>query len=117
MDNNFPTITRSNGKGNGVAAPRHELRRRWHRLPAGGHSPVWPVFWAALIILGMLLAFHQLVRGAVQQSESRHKAVAMRAEAAWRCNSLKGRDATGSCLLRINAEARRDAMLQAQYTQ
>ena len=114
MDNDSLTIKTSNGKASGVAAHRHELRPP--RLPAVGQAPVWPVILATLLILGMLLAFHQLVRGVVRQSELRHKAVALHAEATWRCNNLRGRDASGNCLLRINAEARRDAIVQARNT-
>lgn len=113
MDNEFPSIKTSNGKASDAAASRHELRR-CRRLPAARRSPVWPVILATLIILGMLLAFHQLVKGVVRQSDLRHKAVALHAEATWRCNKLRGRDASGSCPLRINAEARRDAVVQAR---
>lgn len=114
MDNNFPIISTANGKASGVAAHRHELRRARRRLPARVRSRVWPAILATLIILGMLLAFHQLVREAVRQSELRHKAVALHAEATWRCRSLPNRDAIGSCLSWINAEARRDVIAQAQ---
>ena len=114
MDNNFPIIRTPNGKASGVAAHRHELQRARHRLPARVRSQVWPAILATLIILGMLLAFHQLVRGALRQSELRHKVVALHAEATWRCKSLPNRDAIGSCLSWINAEARRDAIVQAR---
>ena len=66
---------------------------------------------AALIILGLLLAFHQVVSGAVLQSELRHKATAMKAQATWRCHSLRGLGASESCLLQLNPVARGDPML------
>lgn len=116
MDNIFPTFKLSNGEAGGFTTLQRRLQRWWHQLPTGVHSPIWPGILAALIILGMLLAFHQVVVGAVQQGELRHKATAMQAEAAWRCNSLRGLDASGSCLLQLNLAAHGDAVLQVQYT-
>jgi len=71
---------------------------------------------ATLIIVGLLLAFHQVVRGAVQQSELRLKATAMYSEATWRCNTLRGPSAVESCLLQLKAQAESNALRQAQNT-
>lgn len=88
----------------------------WQRLPAAVRSPVWPGILSALIILGMLLTFHQVVRGVVQQSELRHQATAQRAEATWRCRALPGLQASRTCLLKLDATTHGDAMLQAWNT-
>jgi hypothetical protein len=114
MDNIFPTFKLSNGEVGGFTTLQRRLQRWWHQLPTGVRSPIWPGLLAALIILGMLLAFHQVVVGAVQQGELRHKVSAMQAEAAWRCNSLRGLDAIGSCLLELNSTAHGDPLLQVQ---
>ena len=117
MDNNSPTFKLSDGEAGGFAALQRELQLWWHGLPAGVRLPVWPGILATLIIFGMLLAFHQVVRGAVQQSELRHQATAMHAEATLRCNTLRGQRAADSCLLQLNSAAGGDSMLQAQNTQ
>lgn len=117
MSNNSTTIRWLNDEASGFAAFQHELQRLWHRLPAGVHSPAWPVILATLIILGMLLAFHQVVRGAVQQSELRHKTAAMHAEVTWRCKILRDLSESESCLSQLNAADHSDAMLHARNTQ
>ena len=78
------------------------LHQWWHTLPPGWRAPVWSGLLAAFIILGMLLAFHQVVREAVRQSLLRQQASARQAEASWRCNSLRGSDASRSCIAQLN---------------
>ena len=71
MDNKFP-----NTEVGSFTVRQRELQLWWYGLPAGVRSPVWPGILVTLIIVGLLLAFHQVVSGAVQQSELRLKAVA-----------------------------------------
>jgi len=71
------------------------------RLRDSIRSSVWPAILAALAIFGLLLAFHQVVRGAVQQGELRRKATATHAEAVWRCNALGGLHGRDDCLLQV----------------
>jgi hypothetical protein len=61
----------------------------------GYASPVWLGILATIAIVGLLLAFHHVVRGAVQQGELRRKATATHAEAAWRCNILREPESCG----------------------
>jgi hypothetical protein len=77
----------------------------------GVRSPVWPGLLATLIVLGMLMAFHQVVRGAVQQGELRQQAIATHAAATWRCNALNGTAASGSCLSQLNTPIRDGSLL------
>jgi hypothetical protein len=65
--------------------------------------PLWQAILAVLAALGLLLAFHQVVLGAVQQGELRRKASAMQAEAASRCNALTGTRSRETCLMQLNA--------------
>lgn len=95
MRNNSLTFNVSDGTTSG-------LQQRWRQSPAGAHSPVWLTLLGAVLIVGMLLAFHQVVHGAVQQGALRHKAIAAHTEAARRCNALQG-PVAGSCLLKLNA--------------
>lgn len=60
---------------------------------------------ASLVILGMLMAFHMVVRDAVEQGEVRRQASALQADAIWRCKMLPDLPARAGCLLQINAPA------------
>jgi len=71
--------------------------------PAALRSPLSYAVLATLALLGLLLAFHQVVLGAVQQGELRRKATAMQADAAWRCNALLVARSREGCLVQLNA--------------
>lgn len=116
MDTIFSSFNWLNGAAGGFTALQCRLQRWWQRLPAGAHSPLWPGIVAALVIFGMLLAFHQVVLGVVQQSELRHQASAMQAKATWRCQALRGLEASGNCLLQLNSMVHREALVQVQST-
>ncbi len=60
---------------------------------------------AALIILGMLMAFYTVVSKAVQQGEIRRQASAHQAVAVWRCKMLPDLSARTACLLQVHAIA------------
>jgi hypothetical protein len=113
MSRHSPTPDLSNCTAGGFLL-RHQ--RLQHRLPIGVRSLVWQAVLGALIAAGMLLTFHQVVHGAVQQSALRHKASAVHTEATWRCNALQGQAASDSCLLKLNAAATGEDLLQAQTT-
>jgi hypothetical protein len=117
MGNTFSGFRLSNGTAGGFTALQGRLQRWWQRLPAEARSPLWPALLAALLVLGMLLAFHQVVLGVVQQSELRHKASAMQAEATWRCRALPGLDASSNCLLQLNSTVHWESAVQVQSTQ
>ena len=70
--------------------------------PAALRSPQAFAVLATLAMLGLLLAFHQVVLGAVQQGELRRKATAMQADAAWRCNALPAARSREGCLVQLN---------------
>lgn len=95
------SFTSPDGRVGDFAARQRTPQQWWYRLPAGLQTPVWSTILGSLIILGMLLAFHQVVHGAVQQGELRHKTNALHAEATWRCKILPGRDASDGCLLQL----------------
>lgn len=64
--------------------------------------PVWPAIAAALAILALLLAFQQVIRGAVQRGELRRQTVAVQAAATWRCKALRSLLLRTSCLSQLN---------------
>lgn len=121
MDKHFPDSTPSYGKTGSMAALRFELQQEAEEeILFASRSPSpssgWPLIAAILALLGMLLVFHYVVREALRQSELRHKAMALHAEGVWRCRNLQGREVSGTCLLQVNAEARKAALLHAQRT-
>jgi hypothetical protein len=54
---------------------------------------------AALAAVALLVGFHQVVRGAVQQGELRHVAWVVHADTVWRCNALRGQSERDDCLV------------------
>lgn len=103
MRNNSPTFNLLNGAATHFFPFQPGLRLAWHRVSAGVRSPVGSGMLGALIILGMLLAFHQVVHGAVEQGALRIKASAVHAEATRRCNALPGQAAI-NCLQQLNTQ-------------
>jgi hypothetical protein len=79
------------------------LRAWWNRLPGALRAPHWPWTFAVLLILALLLGFHQVVRNAVRQGEVLRMTAATRAEAMWRCNSLSGARVRTACIAQLNA--------------
>ena len=53
---------------------------RWRSTPA-------TALVVLVVIASLLLAFYQVVSGAVRQAETRRQVLAAQADAAWRCNT------------------------------
>jgi hypothetical protein len=116
MHNNTPPFKLPDGEAGGFVVPQRGLQLWWHHLPVWVRSPLWPGMLATLTVLGLLLAFYQVVSAAVQQSALRHKATAMHSEATWRCNTLSGLGAREVCRSQLNAVASAEALLPTQNT-
>ena len=69
---------------------------------------------ATIVIFGMLIAFHDVVSGAMQQSELRNRAMAAHVTATLRCNSLRDPGARDNCLLQLDTAANAEGLLAAQ---
>ena len=69
-------------------------------------SPAWPGIAATLVGIALLMAFQQVVRAGVQQAETRRQAVAMRADAEWRCKAMRLSSARVDCLLQLDSSPR-----------
>ena len=78
-------------------------------------SPVGPGILATLTLVALLVSFHQVVREAVQQGESRRKATAARLEAVWRCNALRGVRVRANCLSQLDSTPRDGAPLPSLH--
>lgn len=91
----------------------------------GWQAPVpWQLVWlrsvpwtgalAVIAILGLLLAFHQVVSGSVQQGEQRRAAEALKGEATWRCNAIASLRERDGCLVQLSALPHDEAGLRAR---
>lgn len=60
---------------------------------------------AIVAIVGMLLAFHSVVQGAVQNGEFRRQANITQADAIWRCKLLRDLSARNICLQQTDVVA------------
>lgn len=72
-----------------------------HRSPAPPRlHGWWPMVLALLAIVGLSVAFLEVVRGAVLQGETRHRTMAKQALGTWRCSVLPGQDRP-ACMARL----------------
>lgn len=88
----------------GLAASRWQGWQDWQG---------WRVLWVALMLLGLLLAFHQVARVGLRQGELRHQAMAVDAAAMGRCNNLQSRELSEECLVQARVDVRQ-SLLQFQ---
>ena len=110
MDHPSTSLTLPHGEVDDFAARQRAQPPGWARMANELHSPLWLAVLASLVILGMLMAFHQVVHGAVQQGQLRHKTNALQAGAIGRCHILPGRDASDRCLLQLSALANNNGL-------
>jgi hypothetical protein len=75
-----------------------QLRRR-------SAVPAAPALLAAITIAVLLLAFQQVVSGAVLQAEIRHAAALAQHNALWRCNQLSGGSLREDCRQQLASAA------------
>lgn len=61
---------------------------------------------AAAGVLGLLLAFQQVVSASVENSQARHRQSAERADAVWRCNAIRGAAQRAGCLTQADGVTR-----------
>lgn len=72
--------------------------------PSNLSTPVLGVL-AIVIIVSMLMAFHSVVQGAVQDGEIRRQAEITQADAIWRCKMLRDLSARSGCLQQTDVVA------------
>ena len=82
-----------------LAAP-HRVRAA--RSP-GQAWPQWvPAAAAAVALVGLLVAFQQVVQHQADQGQARQQATAAQSESVWRCHSLPGRRLRDACMNELN---------------
>jgi len=92
----------------GTAPPRRQAGPGWLAL----RSPLWPALLAGLCALGLLLAFQQVVRQGVEQSQLRQQQAAAHANMVWRCNALRDANERQSCRAQLDATRSVQASVQ-----
>ena len=106
------TLAFEGNAGASIGRFRHQIKDWWMDLPQAVRSPVWPYALSVLTVVFLLLAFHQVVLGAVHQGELLRMATATHSEGVWRCSSLRGQRMRESCLAQMNAAPHDEAPLQ-----
>lgn len=102
MNTNFQTFKFSNLDLPGHKLSQLDLLEGWPRLSALLSTQSGLAVLAILITLGLMLAFHQIVLGAVEQGELLQQARNQQSEALRRCGTLRGLEARDNCRLQIN---------------
>ena len=92
----------------------HSSQSAVHQPFAWLRSPRLPGALGVLAILGLLLAFHQVVSGSVEQGEQRRAAAALKGEATWRCNAIASLRLRDGCLVQLSAAPHDEAALRAR---
>lgn len=81
-----------------AAAPHREARR------PGRATPSWvPAAVAAVALVGLLVAFQQVVQRLADDGQARQQATAAQSESVWRCHALRSRELRDSCMHELNA--------------
>lgn len=96
----------------GGAPPRRQAGPWWQPWWLALRSPLWLVLLAALCGLGLLLAFQQVVRQGVEQSQLRQQQASAHADSIWRCNALRGANERESCRVQLDATRSVEATVQ-----
>lgn len=87
---------------------REQLQHWWLALPSALRSP-WPLAFAWLAILALLLGFHHVVSMSVKQGEILRQSAAGRADAAALCEALKDARMRTHCVRNLTTPPTRTA--------
>lgn len=84
-------------------------RTWWRQLPRGWHSPIWPAAAAMVTTLILLVSFHRVVSGVVEQAALRRQIALVSVEDELPCNLLGDERARAHCHLLVRADTARAA--------
>ena len=99
------TTNRMSARSRPLGALQEDLHGWWNALPEAVRTPAWPASLAALVILALLLGFHQVVHQSVRQGEVLRMSASTHADATWRCKALASERMRARCLAELNAPA------------
>jgi hypothetical protein len=88
-----------------------EVNRR-----ASTRSALAPALLGALAVFALLLAFQQVVQGAVTQGAKRRDATAQHDRVTWRCKAMPSRQEREDCLAPIGAGSPSAQLDQKDYS-
>lgn len=108
LDRSWMAVATGVSAGRGVQAPTPSPGRLFSLNPALAQAALALLGLAA--VAALLLAFLQVVRGGMQQSELRQRTATAHADAVWRCNGLRIGNQRSSCLAQLKARQAIDAM-------
>ena len=108
LDRSWMAVATGVSAGRGVQAPTPSPGRLFSLNPALALALLALLGFAA--VLALLLAFLQVVRGGMQQSELRQRTAAAHADAVWRCNGLRIGNQRSSCLAQLKARQALDTL-------
>ncbi|MDP2368273.1 hypothetical protein [Rhodoferax sp.] len=74
---------------------------RWRQLPRAQRVSVWQCAAVSLVVLGLLVAFHQVVSGVVEQAALQRQSLARNTTETLRCKALPGQPARAHCLSQV----------------
>lgn len=94
-----------------LATRRSQVTPIWRDLPANQR---YPVLLGAVLIVGMLLAFFQVVSGAVEQGKARRLASAAQLTATAACSAMRGPSAQDACRVQVNAASSATTLIAMQ---
>ncbi len=73
----------------------------WRQALIALRPPVWPAVVAAMMMIGLLLAFQTVVAQGVAQGQLRRSATAAQADGHWRCRLIQAADERDHCLSQV----------------
>ena len=108
LDRSWMAVATGVAAGRGGQAPTPSSGRLFSLNPAFAKASL--ALLGLVAVVALLLAFLQVVRGGMQQSELRQRTAAAHADAVWRCNGLRIGNQRSSCLAQLKARQALDAM-------
>lgn len=88
----------------GLSRARQAPSPWWQQTLTLLRSPLATAILAVAMVLGLLLAFGQVVAQAVAQADQQRSARDARDAAVWRCKQLRSGSERGNCLAQLNQD-------------
>jgi hypothetical protein len=85
------------------AALKSRARPNWRMVLPAMRPSLWPVVITALLALGLLLAFQQVVAQVVVQADQQRAATLAQHEIAWGCKLMREPRERDGCLAQVSA--------------
>lgn len=97
-----------------LATRRSQAKPWWSGPSTTERSPVWLGAVGTVLILGMLLAFSQVVSGVVEQGKARRVANVAQLTATAACTAMRGSSAQDACRVQVAAASGTTTLIAMQ---